>query len=89
MGRARDARVVVTDGLLALPAELVNGQVDPRRHERTQIVLNGTLILSCRRRNVRVLDEALVIDGVAMIEYAARRFVLTDSMGRTLLRKRG
>src|SRR3990170_5518506 len=70
---AGDAGVVVADSLLALPGEGVLREVDARFNESPEVRLDGLLVLCRGRYDLRVRDEALVVDGVAMVEDAARR----------------
>src|SRR3972149_11188759 len=72
VGGAGDAGVVVADGLLALPGEGRLREVDARINESPQVRLDGLLVLCRGRHNLRVRDEARVVDGVAVVEDAAR-----------------
>ena len=74
MGCTRDARVIVADRLLALPRELVRWQIEVFRHEFPKIALNNLLVLRCRRNDLRIKDDALPIDAIAVVKNAARRF---------------
>jgi len=59
MRRARNARVVVADRMLALPGQLVERQVGARRDEGAQVGLDGALVLRSRRRDLLGGDHEL------------------------------
>src|SRR5450631_2338607 len=82
--RARDARVVVADRLLALPLQLVVGQVEVAGHEAAQVLLDRTLILGRGRHDASIADRAGGIDLIAMPEYPARG--LADSAAHPISR---
>jgi len=74
MGRARDARVVVTNRLLALPGQLLVAEVQPTSDEPTQIVFDTGLVLRGRRHDPGRGDETFRVDGEPVEQHAARRF---------------
>src|SRR5262245_55842480 len=73
MGRARDARIVVPDGLLATPRQIRVGQVRALCGETPQVLLDRLLVLGRGGHYARVADRALRIEGIAVVEDAARR----------------
>ena len=73
MRRARDARVVVPDQLFAAVRELVFGELDVVAHELAEVALDRELVLRRRRDDLRVEDDALVVELVPVIEQAPRR----------------
>jgi hypothetical protein len=81
MGCTRDARIVVANRLLALPRELIRRQVEVLRHEFPKIVLDGLLVLGCRRNDLRVKDYALLVNTIAMVKNATWRFAAAVSRG--------
>src|SRR6266446_1561172 len=81
MSGAGDAWIIVTNCLLALPGKLIFGQVNGLFHVAIQVFLDDLLVLRCRRYDLCVKDESLVIDPVAVIEYATRR-LCTGIAGR-------
>src|ERR1700736_1162619 len=83
MGRAGDARVVVADGLLTLPPELVRRQIEVFRHEFPKIALDSLLVLRCRRNDLCLQDHSLPVDAIAVIEDAAWRFSAAAAGGQT------
>ena len=62
MGRAGYARVVVTDGLLALTGQLGVIQLDPGLDESAQVGLDGRLVLGRRGDDAGGGDEAVRVD---------------------------
>ena len=74
MGRAGDARIVIPHRLLAAPGQLFLRQIEIVGHELTKIGLNALLILRCRRDDLRVGDQSLLVNPVSVIEQSARRF---------------
>src|SRR6266545_7631209 len=74
MSRAGDARIVIAHRLLATPSQLLLRQIEEPGHELTKIGLNALLILRCRRDDLRVGDQTILVNPVSMIEQSARRF---------------
>ena len=71
--RAGDARVVVADRLLAPVGEVVVVDVRPTRSASSRRSrLDARLVLRRRRHDLRVLDDPVVVDHVAVEEHAAR-----------------
>lgn len=74
MRRARNARAVVADRLLALPGQFVEWQMGARLDEGAQVGFDGDLVLRGRRRDLGGDDHAALVQHVAVIEDAARGF---------------
>src|SRR5690606_19000246 len=69
---ARDARVVVADRLFAQVLEPVVGNVEMGLDHAAQVLLDAALALRRGRNDGRVEDDAVVVEGVAVVEGAAR-----------------
>src|SRR5262249_30596321 len=82
--RARDARVVVADGLLAQPTKLIVGELGVLRDDRTEVLLDRQLVLRRRRHDLRVDDGAVAVDAVPVVEQTAGGFgrAVADSADR-------
>jgi hypothetical protein len=64
---ARNAWIVIAHGLLALPRELLLRQFEVLRDELTEITLDDSLVLRCRRNNLGIKNRATVVNPVAMV----------------------
>jgi hypothetical protein len=73
VGGAGDARIVVTDALLATGLQEVLVKVETTGCDLPQILLDHVLVLRSRRHQAGVEDRALGVEPVAVIEDAARR----------------
>ncbi len=82
MCRARNAGIVIPDDLLALPGKLVVREIDVSLDVLAQIVLDGFLILGCRRNDLRVKDRPVLIKLLAMIKNPARRLGASEAGSR-------
>src|SRR5271166_6452648 len=71
---AGDARVVVADGLLALPLQLVFLDCKMGLDKLPEVTLDGFQVLRGRGNNLGVHDNAAVIEAIAVIEDSPRRF---------------
>src|ERR1035438_7157463 len=71
---ARDARIVIANRLLALPLQLVLWQRKTGLDKLPEIALYGLLVLRRGRNNFAIQDDAAVVDAIAVIADAARRF---------------
>src|SRR5215472_4057433 len=71
VGRAGDARVVVADGLLADPGQLLVVEIEPVLDEPAQVVLDGPLVLGRRRDDARTANAPVSVDVVPVVEDAA------------------
>src|SRR6266571_3512523 len=65
---AGDARVVVPDGLLAPPGQLVAGEVQKPLHHLPEVLLDDRLVLRGGRDDLGVLDQAVVPHPVAVVQ---------------------
>src|SRR6516225_6314281 len=74
MGCAGDARVVVANGLFALPPELIGREIEVFRHEFPKIALDSFLILRCRWNDLRVENHSLPVNAITVVKNAAWRF---------------
>ena len=74
MRGAGDAGFVIADGLLTLPGERLPRQRQALRNELPEVILDALLVLRCRRHVLGVEDGATVVEPVAVIQDAARRF---------------
>ena len=72
MGCAGDAGIVIAYELLALPRELVRRQPNVFFHEMLQVFLDSALVLGCGWHDFGVEYDAVVVDGVSVVEYSAR-----------------
>ena len=70
VGRARDARIVVADRLLAAQGELLVGEIEAAFDDRAQILLDRELVLRGGRHDPGVEDRAVLVDLVAVVEQA-------------------
>jgi len=73
MRRAGNTRVIIADGLLALPGERRVGQVQTLRHIAPEIVFDGLLVLRRRWNDLGVEDHAAVIEAIAVVQDATQR----------------
>src|SRR5262249_31595781 len=69
--RARDARVVVADRLLAPEAELVVGEGPRASDDASEVVLDRLLVLRGRGNDLRVEDRAVGVELVTVVEEPA------------------
>lgn len=69
-----NARVIVADGLLALPGELLFRQVEVSRDKLPEVRFDGFLILRCRGNDLGIENGSLVVGPITMVEDATRRF---------------
>src|SRR5579872_5235245 len=83
MGGAGDARIVVADRLLAESGQRLLGALEVRGDDFCQVVLDGRLVLGGRRYDLRAQDRPDLVDGVAVIEDAARRLGAAEAGART------
>lgn len=60
--------------LFALPGELLLREVEARRDEAPEIVLDRFLILRSGRHDLRVENRAVGVDAVAVVKQTARGF---------------
>src|SRR6266568_6396079 len=81
VGRARDARIIVSNRLLALPRQFFRWQVKMLGDEFPQILFDGLLILRRGRDDLGVEDGALFVEPVAMIENPSRSFRTAEAGG--------
>lgn len=68
MGRTGNARVVVADRLFTLAGQFLGGQVQPRLHERPQVVLDADLVLRGRRNDPGIDDGAVRVELIGVIQ---------------------
>ncbi len=73
MRRAGDARIVVTDGLLALAGELGIIEAEPGLREGAQVGLDGRLVLRRGGHDAGAGDEAVRADLVPVVQGAPGR----------------
>src|SRR5512140_2321078 len=71
--RARDARVVVSDGLLAAQRQLVVREREILLDEEPEVVFDRPEVLRRRRDDLRLLEEAVRADPVPVVENSTRR----------------
>ena len=71
--RARDAGIVVPDGLLAFPRERIVRELKVPLDESPEVVLNRLLVLGRWRNDLRVGNRSIGIQPVSVEEDAARR----------------
>src|SRR5579863_1879692 len=68
MGGARDARIVISDHLLAPPCQLLFRQAKEFLHVVAKILLDTSLVLGGRWNNFRLREGSGRLDPVAVIE---------------------
>jgi len=73
VGRTRNARIIIADGLFATVPERVLSPIDISRRHLTQILLDAQLILRRWRHDAGIEDDPAIIDFVAMVADTARR----------------
>ena len=85
MRGAGNTWVIVADGLLATPGQLIFRKLEHLGDQLAQVILDDFLILRSRRHNLRIEDQPGIIKPVAMIEDAARRLGAGVASGRARL----
>jgi len=73
VGRAGNARIVISHGLFALPCQCGIGEVQAGGNKISEIVFNCLLVLSGRGCNFRFKDNAVGINFIPVVEHAAGR----------------
>src|SRR5690242_1621520 len=73
MRRARDARVVVADALLATGLQRILFEIEGGICDLSQIIFDDALVLRSWRDKVGFEDRAIGIETIAVIKDAARR----------------
>src|SRR5581483_10062239 len=87
--RARDARVVVADRLLAEQGEPVVRHLQRALDDAPQVLLDRPLVLRRRRDDLRLEDRAVAVDRVAVPQDPARRLraAVADARARLHLHR--
>src|SRR6266571_9540513 len=74
MGGAGDARIIIANGLLTLPGQVLIRKMQRLRHKVPEIAFDGFLVLRRLRHALCTENLSLIVDAIAMIKRAARRF---------------
>ena len=84
MSGAGYTRVVVADGLLALPGKLFLGEIQILANEMPKILFNRFQILGCWGNDFGVKDISMLIEAIAVVEDPPRRLGATvaDAVAR-------
>src|SRR3989338_3422097 len=89
MGGAGNAGIIIPNGLLTLPLELVIRQMEVRRNKLPKVVFDAFLIDRRRRYNLCILNDSPIIDRITMVTNSPRRFRTPIAGSRTGLNING
>ena len=70
--RTRNARIVISDRLLALPLQLLLRKIEVFGHKFPEVLLDRFLVLRGGRNDLGVENCAALVDAVAMIKNTSR-----------------